>query len=159
MRFYRIFGALIMVISGVCGAYMLNGKASGTLRQTDAFIAFLRYVKLQIDCFSLPLGDILSRCDAELLCECGFRGAQTPRDIRELVSQCGIYDTETARILENFSEVFGKSYREEQLRQCDYYISLLEGRREKLSAELPVRKKLNSTLCISGALAVVILLI
>lgn len=138
---------------------MLNSAASGVLRQVDSFIALLRYIKVQIDCYALPIGDIFARCDTHLLNDCGFRESVPPENLVVFLQGCDIRDRETEEILTGFSEAFGRCYRDEQVRECDYYISLLCDRREKLANELPKRKKLNSTLCISGALAIVILLI
>lgn len=159
MGFYRIAGALILAISGVAGAYWMNQSATETLRQVESWLGLLRYVKAQVDCFALPVSVILSRADADLLRGCGYGESRTPENFDELLGHCSIRDGETGNILRGFADEFGKSYREEQSRGCDYYFSLLDERREALLSQLPVKKKINSALCISSALAIVILLI
>ncbi len=157
MYFYRMAGAVILVFSGFAGAWMMNASATRTLSQTEAFISFLRFIRIQIECFSMPAAEIIARCERELLEDCGLSATEVPQSLEELFERCAVKDSETKEILKKFSASFGKGYREEQLRECDYYLALLCDRRQKLSDELPRKKKLNSTLCVSWALAVVIL--
>ena len=159
MIFYRIAGALILVGSGVMGAYWMNRSASERLSQVEGWLSLLRYARTQVDCFALPMSVILKRADAELLRQCGYVGASVPESFEALWSGCVIRDGACAEWMRNFSREFGKSYRGEQSRGCEYYESLLEQRREVLLSELPVKKKVHSALWISGALAVVILLV
>ena len=86
-------------------------------------------------------------------------GTMPPRSFEALLTFCAIRDGETEQLIRSFAEEFGKSYREEQSRGCDYYFSLLDARREGLVSQLPAKKRINSALCVSGALALVILLI
>jgi len=159
MGFYRIAGALILAVSGIGGAYWLNQSATASLRQVEAWLALLRYVKTQVECFSLPVSEILRRADPQLLRGCGYMGTMPPRSFEALLTFCAIRDGETEQLIRSFAEEFGKSYREEQSRGCDYYFSLLDARREGLVSQLPAKKRINSALCVSGALALVILLI
>ena len=157
MYFYRIAGAAILVFSGAMGAWFMNSTASRALSQTEAFIVFLRYARIQIECFAMPAGEIIARCERELLGRCGLVSEIVPQTLDELIERCEVKDKETLEILEGFVASFGQGYREEQLKECDYYIELLCERREKMADELPRKKKLNSTLCVCWALALVIL--
>ncbi len=159
MAFYRMVGALILAISGGVGAYLMNRSASAALTQVEGWISFLRYVKLQVECFSLPISVILKRCDPNIFRGCGYFLDVPPENLEELVQRCSVRDETNREIIDGFAKDFGKSYREEQIRRCEYYLSLLEARRNFLVTQLPMKKKLNSTLCIAGALAIVILLI
>lgn len=157
MYFCRIAGAVMLVFSGFAGAYFMNASAARTLSQTESLINLLRFVRIQIECFALPASEIIARCDRGLLSECGLTEGYLPQSFEEMFERCALKDSETAEILQSFASSFGKGYREEQLKECDYYLALLCDRRQKLSDELPRKKKLNSTLCVSWALAVVIL--
>ncbi len=159
MLFYKIVGALVLVLSGVGGAYYMNQSANAALAQIEGWIAFLRYVRMQVECFSLPISDILKRCDPALLLACGYEDETTPKTPEELLSGVTIRDGASEGILRGFFDEFGKGYREEQVRSCDYHATLLGERREALAARLPERKKLHTTLCVAGALAVVVLLL
>ena len=159
MVFCRIAGALIVVGSGVLGACFMNRSAAERLSQVEAWLSLLRYTRMQVDCFALPMSVILRRADTELLRRCGYGGESNPESFDALWSGCVIHDGACAEWMRDFSREFGKSYREEQSRGCEYYEALLEQRRETLISELPMKKKVHSALWISGALAVVILLI
>lgn len=157
MYFYRIAGAVMLVVSGMVGAYLMNSSESRALSQADCYISLLRYIRIQVECFAMPMGDIIRGCDRELLTGCGFRGDIPPLTLDELIGRCEIVDGEIRETVKEFADSFGKGYRDEQLRECDYYIELLCERRRRIADELPKRKKLNTTLCVSWALALVIL--
>ena len=67
----RLAGAAILSVCGILLASHLNRSAERRLRETEGWIALLRFVKAQVSCFSLPMGEILARCDADLLSQCG----------------------------------------------------------------------------------------
>ena len=90
---------------------------------------------------------------------CGWGEDAPACSFDELLHKAEISDGEARAILLEFCKDFGNSYLDDQIRRCDHYVSLLEGRRDALFRDLPRRKKLCATLCISGALAVIILLI
>ena len=159
MVFCRIAGALILALSGVLGARWMNQSMAEALSQVEGWLALLRYVRMQVDCFALPMPVILARADPELLRRCGYREGSPPQSFGALLASCEIRDGTCAELVRGFSEEFGKSYREEQSRGCEYYEVLLDERREALLSQLPARKKVNATLWVSGALAIVILLI
>ena len=148
-----------MALSGICGAYFLNRGAKDGLRQTEALISFVRFLRSQIECFSLSVPRTLERCPKEILSGCGYSGEGKPRSISELIEECRIADGASKRHMERLCSDIGKGYRKEQLALCDYCISLLEERRAQLAGQLPLRIKMNSALSIAGAAAIVILLI
>ena len=158
MSMLRIIGAAVTVFSGIAAAYMLNGAARLTLCQNEAFISLVRFIRTEIECYATPVPRALERCPEGVLCACGYTGHGSPSSVSELAKRCKIYDSSTQKSVEGFAKSIGRGYREEQLALCDHYIDELENRRRVISAELPIRKKMNSALCVSGALAVVILL-
>ena len=159
MYFYKIAGALLLIVSAVAGSFLMNSIVSKRLAQTDAIIAFFRFIKAQIECFSLPATEIIIRCDKRLHDECGLYYSSPPNNLPELFEAFEIKDSRVYDIVSRFAESFGRGYRDEQIKECDYYISLLCDRRQEMAAELPKKKKLNSTMCISSALFAVILLL
>ena len=122
-------------------------------------ISLLRYVKTQVDCYSMPIDKILSGCNEEMLSECGYSGSAKPKSLGELLSGCASVEPAIYKTMRGFADEFGKSYRAEQVKLCDRYIDELSSFRSDLSERLPIRKKLNSTLCLSGSAAIIILLI
>ena len=159
MGFLKIIGALLLALSGALGAYVTNQRAAHSLRQAEGWLMLLRLIRTQVECFSLPISRILSGCDPSLLIRCGYGYREPPDGLESLWRCCEIRDGETDGLISDFVREFGKGYREEQLRSCDYYVGLLSARRDALASQLPARKRVSSTLWISGALATVILLI
>lgn len=157
MTILRIFGAVILSLSGIAAAYALNSTAQRGLSQAEAFISFLRFLRSEIECFSMPLSRAMARCPSDILTECGCE--EQIHGLRGFLQCCAVYDSETVELMLRFCDDVGKGYRDEQLLLCDYYISLLDERRRYLFEALPSRKKRNSALCLAGALALVIVLI
>jgi len=138
---------------------MLNSSVKRSLEITEGAIKLLRYIRTQIDCYSKPIEKILSECPREIYLECGYIKNDTPRTLSEIVTAMSRSDSGVYKVMSEFCAEFGKSYRAEQVKLCDRYIEELSEMRASASQVLPMRKKLNSTLCISGAAAIVILLI
>ena len=159
MMVYKLAGALILSVSGMLCAACLNRRAEGRLSEVSGWIALLRFCKVQIECYSLPMGEILGRCGGEMLSACGYLGEIAPRSFEDLLRASAWRDGETERIVRGFCEEFGRGYREEQMRGCDYYLSALEAHREGLAKRLPAQKKMNTTLSVCAALAMVLLLV
>ena len=129
------------------------------LRTLDGLIALITYIKGQVDCYALPIGEIFERADAELLFACGWRREEAPQALDELFSCCFVSDKEAKSVISEFCSDFGRNYREEQLKRCDACITALERCRERLEGEAPDKKKLNLTLLLCASAALVILLI
>lgn len=156
---YSLAGAVVIFMCGIELSRRLNEKISKDHQRIEKYILLLRYVRSQIDCFALPIGDILGRADSALLAGCGWEKEEPPSSVEDMLGEASVEDEDALGILLEFCKDFGKSYLDEQIRRCDHYISLLDERRNSLAKDLPRKKKLNSTLCISGAVAVIILLI
>lgn len=126
--------------------------------QSEALARLLEFLRLQVECFALPVGEILSRVDRELLFGCGWRREEPPRSLSELFGAASSLDKESRRILGELALSFGKGYREEQVRLCDGAERQLRAHTERLRQSLEGKKRVNLTLCVAGATAFVILL-
>ncbi len=155
---YKIIGALILFLSGLWGARLLNARAEAVLRQSEAILSLLRVVKLRVDCYAEALPEILSSISPEILRDCGYRADGAPRDFDQLLIGCAVLDEESVSALREFASEFGRGYRDEQVRACSYTISRVEARRETLAVALPMEKKRNITLCLTLGLGAAILL-
>ncbi len=159
MEGLKWLGCGLLLSCGILLGLLLNRRAGGVLSRLEAYLELLRLAKLQVSCFSLPVGDILRRADPGLLYRCGWTAEEPPGDFSELTARCPVGDPRCDRLLLSFAEGFGRGYREEQLRECDGYIDPLEDRRAQLREGLGGRKRIHATLCVSGALALIILLV
>ena len=156
----KLLGAILLAFTGGYGAWLLNRRAERTVDRLDAWIALLRLTKNQIDCFSLPVPDILARCEPSLLARIGWDGEEHPKDFQGLCEAVrGSLTTEEGeRIAEGFCDEIGKGYRAEQIRTCDYSIGLFCAERDRLLAELPRRRQRNTTLCMALSLGAAMVL-
>lgn len=127
------------------------------LDTVDGFISLIFYVKGQIDCFSRPRTEILRTLPAEVFCACNCPdGAET---LDELVDASRPYlDEESLRLVSSFVSEFGSTFRDEQLRRCDYYISALGEERKRLYTSTRASAKAGAALWIFAFVGFVILL-
>jgi hypothetical protein len=153
----KLCGCLFVLTSGTFGAFSLVKYQKTKLRVLDAWIDLIFFIRTQIDCYLMPIGDILSGGDRALFEAC--MSPSNAADLPAILNASGIYlDGDGKRLIENFVREIGSGYREEQLKRCDFFISSLRNEREKIAAALPMRVRLCATLCICIALATAILL-
>lgn len=161
MLFCKLLGALLLTLAGISGAVLLNRAASRRIDAVEGWIALIRTTKNRIDCFALPLPEILRRCDEGILAAIGWQGDEPPVDFRALreVLTTGLLSEEGIRIADGFLGEIGKGYRAEQLRTCDYGIGLFSAERDRLLAALPKERSRNVALSMAMALGAVVLLL
>ncbi len=149
----KLFGSLLLAVTGLVLAVSISRFEQKKLRVIDSFISLILHIKGQIDCYSLPLCDILrNRPD-------GLELLEGSEDLGEMLRHARIYlDAETYRLLESFYFEFGGLYREEQLKRCDYYIEALGEQRRALFEDLPARQRIGSALCICSTIGILIIL-
>ena len=159
MDFLKSVGAILVLLSGICLGAFLNRAAEHRLVQIEAFVHLLGFLRMQVECFALPIGEILARTDPRILFECGWHPNAPPRSLSELWEQVRILDGESERILFQWSASFGRGYREEEVRISDGAEKQLKKRAESLRHGLEGKRRVNLTLCVAGATAFVILLV
>ena len=153
----KLVGGIIVVISSLFVAMSHRKFQERRLKTLDGFISLLMYVKGQVDCYALPLYEILMSVPAEILCDCNC--PEGVESLDELVSESRIYlEEESLRLIEAFSVEFGSTFREEQLRRCDFYLGALVEERKRLSEEVIKRSRVGSALSICSSLGLLILL-
>ena len=138
---------------------MLIAELERRLKNIRALCEVLRITKRMVDSFSMSARDILNKLPRELMNDCGYSKAAAPQGFCDFAVACEVCDQEAKEILLEFATAFGKSYRTEQIRQCEYYVERMSERESEISQKLPVQKKLVLTLALSVTLMLVILLI
>ena len=153
----KIIGAILMAVSGVIIGLSRRRYEWRKLQTIDGFMSLLFYVKGQIDCYARPRSEILQTLPAEVFCACNCpKGAST---LEELVEASKIYlDDESLRLVSAFASEFGSTFRDEQLRLCDYYISALGEQRRMLFAGVKDKGRAGSALWICAGICAIILL-
>ena len=156
--YIKLFGSLLIALAGGVASFSFCRFQRKRLVVIDGYISLLFYIKGQIDCYSRPLSDILLGADISLIESCGYRGG-VPKSLSEMLPHAKIYlEDESMRLLMQFSEEFGSTYKQEQLRRCDYYIEALLERRRLLCDEIPSKSKVGSAVWMCASFALMIIL-
>ena len=156
--YVKLLGSLLIALSGGALSVSFCRFEKKRLFILDSYVSLLFYIKGQIDCYSRPLSDILAEADMSLIEACGYRGG-IPKSISDMLPHVKIYlESESLRLLLAFADEFGSTYKQEQLRRCDYYIEALLERRRLLCDEIPSRSRVGSALWMCASFALMIIL-
>lgn len=153
----KFIGSLVLVATGILSAFELARYHKRRLQTLDGIISLIFYIKGQVDCFARPIGDILKDVPPRVVQDCNcLYGIESLDDVADASK---IYlDDECLRLLCSFASEFGSNFREEQVRRCDYYISLLNNRRSAIEAKVRSDSRAGSAVCICASLFLLILL-
>ena len=160
MDVFKLSGAIFISLGGILGSLYFNGRVDKRLREAEAAVELLKYFKEQILSFGMPLNEMLRRCPPSTIENCGFsRQRDIHKSPEELSLCCAAADGETRKNLSSFFAAFGKSGISEQAAECDLFIGRCSERYAVLSADAPKQKKVNTALCVSAALALIIIML
>ncbi len=153
---YKLIGSLLLCLSGACVSVYVSRFQKKRLTVMDSFISLIFYIKGQVDCYSKPIEDILSGAPREILDNCSVEEGM---ELSDIVDRNRMYlSDEGARLLACFSSEFGSTYREEQMKRCDYYIEALSEERKNMAEDIPRKSKIYGTLAICSSLCLAIML-
>ena len=66
----KLFGSLLLVGAGLYNALLLARYEHRRVGVLDGYLSLLRFIRGQIDCFSMPIGQILATVDPSVLAAC-----------------------------------------------------------------------------------------
>lgn len=153
-------GAMMIVLMTFYVGFLFSRMQRGRQRRLECFLQLIRLIESEISCYQTPLGDIYRHFDGEALESCGFISVLREKGMAAALTECRsalCFSDEEFTLLMDFSAELGKSYREEQLRGCEYYRRMLEGYCAEGREELPRRLKLCRSLTVTGGLLLVVL--
>lgn len=154
----KFIGSLLVVLAGGVLSFSFCRFEKKKLSVLDSYISLLFYIKGQIDCYSKPISDILKSADREIIEGCGCRFSDS-MNLDDMLEEGKIYlERESMRLLSCFSKEFGSTYKDEQLRRCDYYIEALLEERRGLSDDIPSRNKVGSAIWMCASFGLMIVL-
>ena len=160
MGFYRWLGCFLLLLVGSGVSLVLFAYERRRCRQAEGFLALVSLLRSQIDCFSIPIGGILKKCDPRILRDCGLDDGEDLTDMPSLLSACHLLlPEEECALLADFARQLGGGYREEQLRSCSYCAERLTACCDRLRAELPKREKMAIILPLSAAVLLILMLL
>ena len=155
----KLIGGMLIVGSGAYAAYLSSRAEQKKLTVLDGWLELLFYIREQIECFLTPQSELLRYADKETLKKCIGGGALPARDLKKLLDTATPHlDNDSRQLLSSFLAELGSSYREEQVRRCDQYLSKLQRIRGELASELPKRIRLNVALRLCASLGITVLL-
>lgn len=155
-------GALMIIGLTLYVGFLFSHMQNGRQKRLECFLQLIRFIESEISCYQTPLDDIYRRFDGEELEKCGFMTVLREKGMGAALAErrgALCFSDEEYRLLVDFSGELGKSYREEQLRGCDYYRRMLENYCNEGREALPARLKLCRSLTVTGGLLLVVLFI
>ena len=157
MLAFKIVGAILLLASGTGLAIGAVRFERARLGVHDALISLIFFIKGRIDCYAMPVEQIMLEMDKSILADCRCPGQVD--SIEALLPHVKSYlDPETYRVLQSFGAGLGSGFRDEQIKRCDYYIELLRDKRMQLESNLAARARTNGVIWILCAVGAVILL-
>jgi hypothetical protein len=165
---WKAVGSLLLLLAGGYLSLVISHFERRRLRVLDGYISLIYYVKGQIDCYALPMDDILERADPTVLAACmGLEIGEAPPNLpaqgtaalSHMVEESRLYlEPESERLLRSLSGEFGATFRTEQVTRCQHYLDALTRERDRLNANLPARLRATCTLCLCCAIGAAVLL-
>ncbi len=160
MHIFKYLGCLLLLGAGALTGLALLRFERRRVAQAEGFRTLLCLLRWQIDTLARPLPQILAACDEGVLAACGWQEKARPADFGALLEGVTLYlSEEICTLLYDFKGALGTSYREEQLRTCDYHLSRLSPYCDTLQRELPKRERVALFLPLAAALALILLLL
>lgn len=152
---FKLLGLCCILLSGGVALAAEIRKERRRLRVSDGWIELIRTVRTQIDCYLLPLDDILSGVCIEGATPSESSATQKLQAVLRLGAP--YLSPEQYRVISELVQRLGQGYREEQLRLCDAALERLCPLRDALYAEYPLRLRLALTLSIGASVGFCIL--
>ncbi len=129
------------------------------MREEEALLDLLRFIKAQIASFFRPRHEIFLMYENEALRACGFSDLLRESGSISTAMEKTQANKEVKAMMSAFDIELGSSFLEGQLAACDFYIARMETylavRREKM----PVEGRIRKTVCLTGALLTTLLLL
>lgn len=155
----KLLGAVLILICGSAFSFERSKAENKKVGNARALCELVRLARGLVETFSMCGSDILRRCPTDILYECGYPGGLALESFSQFAGVCKIPDEEMKRLFNEFCDGFGKSYRAEELRRIDYYLSKLESRAHIIEKQAPVKKKTGLVIGVSAAITAVIFLL
>lgn len=157
MTILKLLGVALILGAGASAASLAVRFEKRKIAVLAGWADLIRYIRAQVDCYLLPLPQILERADRALYESCFCR--QPHPDLTAVYHSSQLYlDAEAKRLLSSFVREFGYGTREELLRRSDYYAGELWRLREKRMDGFPAKSRVIFAVCTGAAILISILL-
>ncbi len=168
----KLVGGFLLFFAGGYLSVAVTRFERRRLSVLDGYLSLIYHIRGQIDCYAMPIRDILATVDPALLAAClGVDDPAVPcrllprwlsspePPLPALVEESRLYlEPESERLLAAFARELGATHRADQVSRCDHYIAALTEERRRLLDALPTRMRVGSTLCLCAAAGAAVLL-
>lgn len=158
----KLFGALGILLAAAVLAARGGSVFRERIRQLEGFLLLLRHLRDEIGVLHTPKDRILSGFSHPALARAGITGAALRAGLPAALAAAAdrLYlDHEEMAILEGFAADLGSGYAPEEVARCDLAIARLTAKLTARREALPQTARLFRTLLVSGAAAIVLMLI
>lgn len=159
---FKPVGAILVMICCYLTSFSISSRAKKEMAELEAFVLLIGRIRSEIACFSRPLCEIYAGFESDVFERSGFLKALKDNGLLRALDMAGhklALREENFAIVKQFATAIGKSYRDEEVKTCDYYISQLSERHKAHSDALPKKNKLSRSLCFLLGISIIIILI
>ncbi len=155
----KLIGATLVVLGGAALGRLLSEWERRRVREGEALIDFLRFVRVQILSFMTPRDEIFRLYENDVLANTGFLSSLKAEGNIAAAVQKTSADREVVHLLTAFDRELGRSFKEGQVAACDFYIARMETCLASQKERLPAVCRIRKTVSLVGALMLTLLLI
>lgn len=155
----KLSGVFLLLSAGGGFSLLLAKEERRRVSILSSFVELLSYVRSQIDCFLLPVGEILQGSDPSLWAPFGLSSPPSdPSALTDLLTlSAPRLPADAYRVLLSFLRELGSSYRDQQLRSCDLALDSLRSILSRERSALPSRIRVRVCLALCAASGIAIL--
>ena len=143
----KVLGCAVLFFCGVLISEEIKKHAAIKLERLEALLELVRTIQLQIDCYALPIPEIIHRLDRDLLNRCKVNRPEI-NTLKELYQELKLSsESPEGAIMAELCNNIGYGYRDSEVKLCERCINGLQDVRDEYKSELPKQNKLSATLC------------
>ena len=156
---YKIIGASLLLICAACTSCAVIISEKKHIEQLLGFISLIGFIESQISNFNLPIPEILKKTDRKILSDCGL-GAGEENSLFSLHEKKDLLlDEKEKKVVFEFADSLGRSYRDGQIALCRASLSELEKLSRERKEDYPKKIRLALTLSFCAAFALIIFML
>lgn len=159
----RLLGAACLMLGALSLSHAQDSRRAARHAAEAVWLRLLHTLRRELCCYARPFAAFIAAYGDTALEKIGLlsplREVGTLAEAFTLMQERLPTTPPFAAVLESFAASFGQGYREGELRALDAVIAEAEAIYKKEEEELPRRRRLSHTLCVSLSLAVVMLLL
>ncbi len=146
----KIIGCGLVLIASIVCAYYYERSIKGKMSKYNEIICFIGYIKNQIEYFSYPLDEIFEKFSSHT--------ELTSALINGNFHSTRLGKEDEGKLNELFSQL-GKSYKNEQITLCEYYIDYFTTSLRKCEGDAPNKIKVFRSMSLFVGICTIILLV